>query len=351
MLPGSVVHLLERQYSLVSSHQLREVCTPAERRRTRRDPHLDPIGPRVLRHRAGVSQLGQQLLAPVLDAGPGAVLWGYAATQWWGFGRFRSFPVDVARRPGAMRTGHLGRIHQTATLDPDLDVVVHRDMPVARPERLLLWLAREFTARHGHDVGALRLARTLDHAWRLRLLSPTRLHALADERSGKGNAGIVVLRRLLEDRPVDYRPTDSNLEARWEEVVGPLARAFRRQVVLGDRDPIGRFDAVHASRPLVVEVHSEAFHTMPSDIARDAQRVDRLLAAGYSVVVFWEHDIWHDAHVVRSALRRVLDHPDERPTCHRPTPSPFDHRPDGSLVTVRRQQGDRGSVNLRGGVR
>ncbi len=159
-----------------------------------------------------------------------------------------------------------------------------------------------------------------------------RIHQLAEERSGKGNAGIVVLRALLARRPVDYQPTDSGLEARWEEVVGAVASQFRRQVVLGDEAPIGRFDQVHRSRPLVVEVHSEAFHTMPSDIERDAQRVERLLGAGFSVVVYWEHDIWHDASTVRSSLRWILDHPDDRPTLHRPTPAPYAVRPDGSLV-------------------
>lgn len=332
MLPGCVLDLLERQYSLVASHQLRRSCTPAERRRCRRDPHLEPLGPRVLRHRAASPQLGQQLLAPVLDAGPGAVLWGYAATQWWGFGRFRSFPVDIAGAPRAVRTGLLGRFHQTTILEPELDVTVHRGIPIARPERLILWLAREFTHRYGHEVGARRLERTLDHAWRQRLIAPVRIHELAERGSGKGNAGIVVLRELLATRPVDYRPTDSGLEARWEEVVGALAEQFRRQVVLGDDAPIGRFDLVHRARPLVVEVHSETFHTMPSDIERDERRVERLLAAGFSVAIYWEHDIWHDARRVRSSLRSILDHPDARPSLHRPTPSPFALRPDGSLV-------------------
>lgn len=335
MLPGSVIHLLERQYSLVATHQLRTECTPAERRRCRRDPHLEPLGRRVLRHRAGAPHLGQQLLAPVLDAGADAVLWGYAATQWWGFGRFRSFPVDVARRPFAATGPFLGRVHQTTTVHPELDVTVHRGIPIARPERLILWLAREFTARYGHDLGARRLERTIDHAWRLRLLAPTRIHQLAQERSGKGNAGIVVLRRLLERRPVDHRPTDSNLEARWEEVVGPvLAAQFRRQVTIGGQEPIGRFDEVHISRPLVVEIHGETFHTMPSDIERDEARIEGLLAAGYSVVVYWEHDIWHDADTVRSSLRWILDHPDERPTCHRPTPAPHALRASASLVGI-----------------
>jgi very-short-patch-repair endonuclease len=335
MLPGSVVHLLERQYSLVATHQLRADCTPAERRRCRRDPYLEPLGPRVLRHRAAPPQLGQQLLAPVLDAGPDAVLWGYAATQWWGFGRFRSFPVDVARRPCNAGRDFLGRLHQTSTLRPEVDLTVHRGIPIARPERLILWLAREFTARYGHELGALRLERTIDHAWRARLLSPTVIHRLAEERAGKGNAGIVVLRRLLETRPVDYRPTDSNLEARWEEVVGTMATQFRRQVVIGGEEPIGRFDAVHELRPLVVEVHSEAFHTMPSDIERDEDRISRLLAAGYSIVIYWEFDIWHDAPAVRSSLRHILDHPTDRPTVHRPTPTPYAYRPDGSLIRNR----------------
>ena len=137
MLPGSVVHLLERQYSFVANHQLRTECTPAERRRCRRDPYLEPVGARVLRHRVAPPQLGQQLLAPVLDA-------------------------------------------------------------------------------------------------------------------------------------------------------------------------------VHVARPLVVEVHSEALHTMPSDIERDEQRVRRLLEAGFSVVIYWEYDIWHDAPVVRSSLRGILSRPDGR---------------------------------------
>jgi len=332
MLPGRVVHLLERQYSLVARHQLRARCTPAERRRCHRDHHLVEATPRVLRHRAGVPQLGQQLLLPVLDAGPGALLWGYAATQWWGFGRFRTFPVDVSRWPGTLPPDLLGRIHQTRTVDPELDATVHRGVPIVRPERLVLWLARVFTEQYGHDLGALKLERTLDHAWRQRLIAPARMHALAEERSGKGNGGIVVLRRLLERRPVDYQPTDSNLEARWEEVVGVLARQFRRQVVVGGDAPIGRFDQVHCSRPLVVEVHSEAFHTLPSDIERDQRRVGQLLEAGYSVAIYWEFDIWHDAETVRSSLHQILAHPDAAPTVHRPTPAPFAWRPDGSLT-------------------
>lgn len=322
MLPGCVLELFADQYSVVGRHQLRDRCTPAERRRLVRHPDIELVGPRVLRHRAGVPDLGQQLSVPVLDAGRGALLWGRAATHWWGFGRFRAFPVHVAKPKDGTRGQHLGIVHTTRVIDPDRDVTTHRGIPIVRPERLLLWLARADTERYGHEIGALRLERTLDHAWREGLVDGHRIHDLAIRCSGKGNSGIVILRELLESRPPDYRPTDSNLEKRWEEVVGEMAGSFRRQVVLGDDAPIGRFDQVHVDRPLVVEIHSEKFHTMPSDIADDERRLAALVAAGFGVVVYWEHDIWHDAATVRSSLSDILRRP---PTARvfRPTPAPY----------------------------
>ena len=321
MVPGSVLDLFTRQFSLVGRHQLLDRCSPSERRRLVRHPDIERAGPRVLRHRAGSVDLGQQLLLPVLDAGQDALLWGRAATHWWGFGRFRAFPVHVTRPRNGTRTPHLGIVHVTRHLVPELDTAVHRGIPIVRPERLLLWLARADTERYGHEIGALRLERTLDHAWREGLVNGNRIHELAVRCSGKGNSGIVILRQLLERRPPDYQPTDSNLEARWEEVVGPMARSFRRQVVLGDDAPIGRFDQVHVDRPLVVEIHSEKHHTMPSDVADDDERAEDLVAAGFAVVIYWQYDIWHDARTVRRTLAEILARPHEA-RIHRPTRAP-----------------------------
>jgi len=321
VLPGSILDLFAAQYSVVGRHQLRQRCTPEERRRASRHPDVEPMGRRVLRHRAGTPDLGQQLLAPVLDAGRDAVLWGRAATHWWGFGRFRAFPVHVSRPKDGTRGPHLGIVHTTRVIDPDLDTTNHRGIPIVRPERLLLWLARTDTERYGHEIGALRLERTLDHAWREGLVDGNRLHELAVRCSGRGNSGIVILRQLLESRPPDFRPTDSGLERRWEEVVGAIASQFRRQVVLGGDSPIGRFDQVHRQRPLVVEIHSEKFHTMPSDVADDERRAQALVAAGFCVVTYWEYDIWHDAATVRRSLADVLHRP-HRPGVVRPTLAP-----------------------------
>ncbi|MFP5320590.1 MAG: hypothetical protein ACLGIC_01955 [Acidimicrobiia bacterium] len=321
MLPEAVLDLFARQYSVVARQQVGDRCTEAELRRVVAHPDVERVTPRVLRHRAGASSLGQDLMLAVLDAGDRSILWGRSAMHWWGFGRFRAFPAHVARRRSGTRAPRMARIHNTTVLRPDVDVTVHRGIPIARPERLILWLSRDLTGRYGHELAAIRLGRTLDHAWREGLIDGHVLHALADRCGGRGNAGIVVLRQLLDDRPPTYRPTDSGLERRWEEVVGPMAAAFRRQVVLGGDSPIGRFDQVHVSRPLVVEIHSEKFHTTPTDVERDEQRLEQLVAAGFSVVVYWEYDIWHDAGRIRRSLADLLGGPDV-PGIHRPTPAP-----------------------------
>ena len=100
--------------------------------------------------------------------------------------------------------------------------------------------------------------------------------------------------------------------------------------MLGGAAPIGRFDQVHVARPLVVEINGEKHHTMPTDVARDEERYQQLLAAGFSVVVYWQHDIWHDAPIVRSSLTQILARPDGPPAVHRPTPAPYQLLPGGS---------------------
>lgn len=321
MLPEAAIQLFAHQYSLAGRAQLRSRCTPSEVRRVVEHPDVERVSPRVLRHRAGVTDLGQQLLLAVLDAGDGAVLWGRSAAHWWGFGRFRAQPPHVARRRSGIRAPRMARIHTTTVIDPASDTTVHRSIPIVRPERLILWLSRDLTARYGHELAGARLGRILDHAWREGLIDGHRIHALSQRCGGRGNAGIVVLRQLLADRPPDHRPTDSGLERRWEEVVGAASRSFRRQVVLGDDSPIGRFDQVHVDRPIVVEIHSEKFHTTPTDVARDEDRLARLVRGGFRVVVYWEYDIWHDPSRVRRSLLEVLGGPD-RPGVVRPTPAP-----------------------------
>jgi very-short-patch-repair endonuclease len=293
---------------------------------------------RVFRHTAAPVTLGSQLLLPVLDAAPRAWLWGTSAARWWGFSRDRDPTVHVARVDGKY-PNPLGRIHQIRRLDP-CDVTVHHGIPVARPERVLLTLAAHETRRykpsrlrdrrHGEDIVLLtpairKLARITDHAWSLGLVDPPFIHEMVERLSRQGRAGIVVMREVLRHRGADYVAPESGNEQRFEAVIGDLVASLDRQVVVNDaRGLIGRVDYLARAWPLVIEINGELHHVTLTDRASDSARYERLLAAGYSVLVVWQYDVWHRPRQVRGHVRRLMQSPDRAPTVHRPTAAPWE---------------------------
>lgn len=325
MLPEQIVPILQRQHSLIAKHQVRaiEPC-PSARRAIYRNPDLETLTPRVLRHRASPPSTHQSMLVGVLDAGPGAQLWGKSAAGHWGFGRFRLLPPHVAVRRAHVKGDRVGQIHIVRHLD-DIDRTVHADIPVARPEVVILWLAGMWTHRFGHEVAGERVAVALDQAWRQRLVDGRFIHELAARSGGKGRSGIVVLRQALEQRPPDYRPAGSRLEERFEETLPRTVREkLDRQVTVDVEPSVRTVDYRLRTWPLIVEINGEAFHTSLTDRAADAARYEHLLSLGFSVVVFWEHDIWHDPSTVCRAMTLLHRSPDPSPTLHRPTKAPWE---------------------------
>ncbi len=182
-----------------------------------------------------------------------------------------------------------------------------------------------WTHRFGHEIASERTATTIDQAWRQGLIDGHAVHALAERAGGRGRSGIVVLRDVLESRPPDYRPAGSGLEERFEAIVSPeVARSLERQVTVDAEVVIRTVDFRLRRWPLIVEINGEAFHTSLTDRAADAERYARLIDLGFSVAVFWEYDIWHDKDAVRSAMERLLRHPDLTPRIHRPTRAPWE---------------------------
>ena len=324
MLPAPVFELLRSQWGLAARYQVREL-EPSEsvRRCIYRSPDLEPVTARVLRHRAVPPSREQAVMATVLDAGRDAQLWGKSGATLFGFDRHRLLPAHVAvpRRRQLPMSG--GQLHVISDLDPR-DRTSHLDIPVARPGVVVLWLAGAWTHRFGHEIALERAAVTLDQAWRQRLIDGRYIHDLAARSGGRGRSGIVVFRQLLDVRPPDYQPAGSRLEERFEALVSPaVARRLQRQVTV-DAGPILRtVDFRVEGRALVVEVNGEAWHTSLTDRAADDERYARFLELGLSVVVFWEHDIWHDGSTVRRAMDRIVSKPDREPTLHRPTPAPW----------------------------
>jgi len=140
----------------------------------------------------------------------------------------------------------------------------------------------------------------VDTAWAMRLVSGSTLHAMFRDLAQRGRSGIGVMRQVLEGRGVDYVPPASGLESRFMQILQRAGHTpLRRQVDTGDdRSWIGRVDFRDPELPLVVEVQSERFHTSMTDRQLDAERIDRLDAAGFVVLEILEVEIWHHPRVV-----------------------------------------------------
>lgn len=327
MLPEPVIHLLRAQRGVVATRQLGVLSTAERRRVLERAPELERLTPRVLRHCVADRSREQHLVAAVLDAGDGAGLWGKSAAALWGFGRFRPAMPHVGTPRTVVRGARLGQVHVLRHLGTAA-MTSHLDIPVARPEETVLWLAGMWTHRWGpggFELAVARTAATLDHAWRSRLIDGTRIHALCDRSGGRGRSGIVVFREVLRTRPPDYKPAGSALEERFESTLpADLRRDLERQVGIGGEEvPIGVVDYRHRWRPLVLEINGEAVHSAITARLADADRYEDLVRAGFEVMVVWEYDVFHQPHLIVAALQEVLAGPLE-PRIIRPTRAPWE---------------------------
>ncbi len=234
----------------------------------------------------------------MLDSAPGAFACGRTAAALWEVAGYQLFPVHVVRGRGVTgRRSSLAVLHEVKRLLPH-HVTVLKDIPVVRPERMVLDLCASEHPR--------RAARALDNAWRRRLLSGRSLRTLLGETSVQGRPGLGVLRALLDERGDDYVPPASNLEGRFASIVTQAGLpAMRRQVDSGGDRWIGRVDFCAERLPLIVEIQSETFHTALTDQVDDAQRMAALRAAGFVVIEITEAQVWHQPREVVRLVREA----------------------------------------------
>lgn len=137
------------------------------------------------------------------------------------------------------------------------------------------------------------------------------------------------MRELIDVRGDGYRPTDSNAEARFEQLMADVGiRSFERQVDVGDVDWLGRLDFRDRTTSLLVEIDSETFHASRIDQARDEQRRASLRAAGHVVLVIPTFDLWHRPGEVQDLVgrtRRSL-HPAQPPPANLSRQRPQERR-------------------------
>lgn len=252
------------------------------------------LSPRVLCVAGSPATNEQRAMAATLDV-LGSAVSHESSGGMWGIPGFRLEPLHVVQPVGPHRmTSPLCQVHTSTHLPASHRAMLH-GIPVTTPVRTLFDLAPR--------VHPLRMPRLVDAAWAMRLVSGELLHAALEDHAQRGRPGIQLMREILADRPVTYRPPDSNLEARFQDIARSAGVAtLRRQVETGGDSWVGRVDFRDQVLPLVIEIDSERFHGSLTARADDEVRRQRLIDAGFVVRQIPEFDVWHRPAVVRRQL-------------------------------------------------
>ena len=147
-----------------------------------------------------------------------------------------------------------------------------------------------------------RTERALDNAWSKGLVTHREMHDLLQRLAARGRNGIRVMRRLLADRPADYVPPQSGLEARVDRLARDVGVVLRRQVDAGGDQWIGRVDFIIEDTSKIIEVLSRRYHSSTLDRLSDHARFTRFNDAGFQVLTLWDSDIWGNGDMVQDRI-------------------------------------------------
>jgi len=290
--------LAEGQHGLVASYQAYDLgMTKQSLSRRRGAPDWEAITANVLRRVGSPATPAQRAMAAVLDTGPDAWLSHLPAAAWWDLPGPRLEPLHVTRRKGVgRRRSELCVVHEMTDIERR-HVTILNGVQVVRPELLAYQL---FGSLH-----PLRAERLVESAWRHRLLSGRSIRRVLGDLAEQGRNGTTALRDYLDRRGDNYVPAASNLEARFEQILRDAGESpMRRQVDAGDETEwIGRVDFADEELPLLVEIQSEKYHAALCDKEHDRARLAALRAAGFKVLEFTDHDVWHRRSYVLAEVR------------------------------------------------
>ena len=276
--------LAERQHSVVSHAQARALgLTKEARLHLHRSGRWQIVFRGVYRLAGSTRTPRQGAMAAVLAAGPGAVLSHTSAAGLLGLPGFGVEPLVVSM-PRGRRSVPGVRLEQSLCLPAH-----HQRQVDGIPCTSIAWTLFDLCG----DVNAHRAERALDNALARKRVTIPALWRVLDDLAVQGRAGVVLLRQLLTERGGRYIPPESELEARFLDLVKEHGLPVpARQVDLGDTDQwLGRFDFVWRAERLVVEVDGAAFHDGLLDRRRDAQRTAELESLGWTVLRLRWHDV------------------------------------------------------------
>ncbi len=295
----AVVALSERQHGIVTTPQVMALGgTRHVIAHLVESGQWERLTPMLLRRIGSPPSRGQRAIAAVLDAGIGSALSHRSAAAWWRLRGFNLHDLEVTR------------LRNTNSIEPRLARMVHEPRCFPAHHRTVLdGVPIVVPSRIPFDLAATQhwlAEKALDRAWAANLLSYRSSMLMMDDLAERGRRGITLMRELLAVRGPDYRPNDTNLEDRFQQLAREAGlHDLERQRNLLDREWLGRVDFVDERRMLVIEVDSAFCHGALIDEASDAARTDALTAAGYRVERFTDTEIWFDPQSTVARLRTI----------------------------------------------
>lgn len=268
----ALLRLAADQHGVISrSRAVRAGLSADQIERRVRSGRWERVLPGVYRIEGAPQTWQARLSAVALWAGPGAVFSHRTAAALWGFARFKAGGVvHVTLRRRAQDPEGVSA-HRAASLE----AVTQNGLRVTSVLRTLLDLsATELES----DVRA-----SVDEALRRKWTTTEKLQSFV-ARNGK-HRGIALLSKLLKEYLGGHGPTESELEARVQELLEAegFPRASRQQThhIAGRRR---RLDFTFPGTRVVIEADGYAWHSSPIAFERDRARVSALTARGFRVL-------------------------------------------------------------------
>lgn len=149
-----------------------------------------------------------------------------------------------------------------------------------------------------------RTERAVDSCLGAGIVSLASLHATFLELAGRGRTGTAVMRAILDDRTEGYVAPESELEARFLDLVraAGLPEPVRQLDAGSDDRWVGRVDFAYPPFKLLLELDGRVHHSAKLDQEADEARDSILRAAGWRIL----RVTWHDITVAATALIRRL---------------------------------------------
>ncbi len=198
--------------------------------------------------------------------------------------------------PRWRRARHAGLVvHETKAFD-SVDAMVIEGIPVTTPERTLL------------DLGAVChvsiVEMALDAAEKRALVTLDSVRAAVRRLGRSGRNGVGTLRRLLDARSPDRKPTESEMETLMLQVIrrNGLPEPVTQFEIRRAGRFVARVDAAYPEWHIAIEYDSYEYHAGPKARDKDNARRNLIVGAGWLPVSATAEDLRAGGAVLCAAI-------------------------------------------------